>query len=329
MTAITVMLIQLEPTFAQGASFTYQGRLNDAGQAANGSYNLAFTLFSTNNSGSPIGSTITNNAVGVTNGLFTIALDFGTGIFTGTNLWLQISVETNGGSSFTTLSPRQKLTPTPYSIFANTASDLSGTLPTAQLSGTLPATQLSGTLPSSALSGTYSSAVNFNNAANTFKGDGSGLSGITVVGTPTNHYLCAYATTTQTALGYFTTIAFNNVVVASGWTIGSGGYAFTAPATGLYLVQYQAQVTTSSSSFTMSMRATLNSSTEISGSQAAATIASSGQSMVISKMFLLQVSAGDTVSLQFAGSSSGFGSIAPAGQGTVKPTANLTITQIK
>lgn len=323
------MFILVASASAQGTAFTYQGRLNVAGNPASGNFDLTFLLFNTNSGGSSVAGPITNYAVAVSDGLFTTTVNFGVAVFTGASNWLQIAARTNGVGAFTTLAPRQQLTPTPYAIFANTASNLIGTLSAAQLSGAIPASQLSGTLPSSALSGTYAGAVNFNNAANTFKGDGSGLNGVTVAGTPTNHYLFAYATATQTAVSSFTTIAFNNVAVAGGWTMGAGGFTFTSPATGLYLVQYQAQVTTSSSSFTMSMRATLNSSTEITGSQAAATIASSGQSVVISKMFLQQISAGDTVSLQFAGSSSGFGSIAPAGQGTVKPTANLTIARIK
>ena len=53
-------------------------------------------------------------------------IDFGAGVFTGETNWLQIGVATNGVSSFTLLTPRQQLTPTPYAIFANTASNLSG-----------------------------------------------------------------------------------------------------------------------------------------------------------------------------------------------------------
>jgi hypothetical protein len=158
---------------AQGTAFTYQGRLNSSGSPANGNYDFTFTLF--NNSGTnsgQIGSTLTNLDVGVTNGLFTLALDFG-GVFTGNATWLAIGVRTNGSTNFTGLSPSQQLTPTPYAVFANTASNLSGTLPSAQLTGPLPSTQISGT---------YSDAVNFSNSANSFtgvfSGNGSGLTNI-------------------------------------------------------------------------------------------------------------------------------------------------------
>ena len=106
----------------------------------------------------------------VTNGLFTVSLNFGPGIFSGANYWLQIAVRTNGAGSFTTLSPRQPLLPVPYAIFANTASNLLGSLPSAQLSGTVPSAQITGV---------YSGNVNFNNFANNFTGvfigDGAAL----------------------------------------------------------------------------------------------------------------------------------------------------------
>jgi hypothetical protein len=160
---------------AQGTAFTYQGRLNNGGNPASGNYDLTFALYgSTNQAGPVIAGPITNSAVAVTNGLFTTLLNFGSGVFAGNNYWLGVGVRTNGGTTFTPLLPFQPLTPTPYAIFANTASNLSGTLPAAQLSGALPATQLSGTLPSAQISGTYSQTVTFNNGANNFAGTFSG-----------------------------------------------------------------------------------------------------------------------------------------------------------
>jgi trimeric autotransporter adhesin len=54
----------------------------------------------------------------VTNGLFTVTLDFGSGVFDGSARWLDIAVRTNGGTTFTALAPRQALTPTPYALHA-------------------------------------------------------------------------------------------------------------------------------------------------------------------------------------------------------------------
>ena len=58
------------------------------------------------------------NALDVSNGLFTVTLDFGSGIFTGADRWLEINVRTNGGGAFTTLSPRQRITTVPYAYEA-------------------------------------------------------------------------------------------------------------------------------------------------------------------------------------------------------------------
>jgi len=72
---------------------------------------------------------VVTNGVAVTNGLFTVQMDFGAGVWNGQINWLEIAVETNTGNSFSTLSPRQQITPTPYAIFATTSGNLSGTLP--------------------------------------------------------------------------------------------------------------------------------------------------------------------------------------------------------
>ena len=111
---------------AQGTAFTYQGRLNDGSTPANGSYDLVFTLYTTNTAGVAIAGPATNSAVAVTNGLFTTLIDFGPTVFTGDSNWLEIAVRTNGGSSFTTLVPRQPVTPVPYAITAESANNLAG-----------------------------------------------------------------------------------------------------------------------------------------------------------------------------------------------------------
>ncbi len=111
---------------AQGTAFTYQGRLNDGVNPAGGIYGLRFTIFdSTNLPGTVVAGPLTNAAVAVSNGLFTVALDFGA-VFNGAARWLEIGVRPGGSSSdFTTLAPRQPVSPTPYAMFATTA----GTVP--------------------------------------------------------------------------------------------------------------------------------------------------------------------------------------------------------
>src|SRR6476469_517750 len=95
---------------AQTTTFTYQGRLTDQGAAANGSYDLQFTLQDAAVNGNAIGSPVRVAPLVVANGLFTTPLDFGASAFTGADRWLEISVRTNGSAlGYTTLTPRQKI----------------------------------------------------------------------------------------------------------------------------------------------------------------------------------------------------------------------------
>jgi hypothetical protein len=101
-----------------GTAFTYQGQLTESGNPASGNYDLTFTLFDSSPGGVLIAGPLTNTAVTVSNGLFTTTLDFGGGVFGGDARWLEIAVRTNGGGTFTTLSPCQPLTPSPYALYA-------------------------------------------------------------------------------------------------------------------------------------------------------------------------------------------------------------------
>ena len=108
-----------------GTVFTYQGRLIDANDAADGLYDFQFELYS-----DPclsllvykVGPTITIDNLDVVDGYFTVELDFGPwGTFTGDARWLQIAVAPDGMSDppvYTVLNPRQKITPTPYALYA-------------------------------------------------------------------------------------------------------------------------------------------------------------------------------------------------------------------
>src|SRR5690242_7998512 len=140
-----------QAAFAQGTAFTYQGQLRANNASTSGTYDLTFTLFGTNTAGVAIAGPLINSPVNISNGLFTVILDFGNQ-FNGNSRWLEIGVRTNGGGAFSTLEPRKPLTPTPYAIMTGSASNFLGTLPAAQLSGT------------------YSNQVLFNNGANVFDG---------------------------------------------------------------------------------------------------------------------------------------------------------------
>src|SRR5512138_445531 len=107
---------------AQSTCFTYQGRLTDSATLANANYDFQFALFDSLASGAQVGSTQTISNVSVNGGIFTVSLDFGAGAFPGANRWLQIAARLSGTQTFTTLSPRQPITSTPYSVRSLNAS---------------------------------------------------------------------------------------------------------------------------------------------------------------------------------------------------------------
>jgi hypothetical protein len=96
---------------------------------------VQFTLFSVSSGGSAIAGPVVQAAIGVTNGLFTTTVDFGS-VFNGATNWLELAVRTNGAGSFSpALTPRQQLTPTPYAVYAEkaNAAGLTGTVAAANL----------------------------------------------------------------------------------------------------------------------------------------------------------------------------------------------------
>jgi hypothetical protein len=117
--------------FGQSTALVYQGRLSDGANPANGSYDTRFALFDAGTNGNQIGGTLTNPATAVSNGVFTVTLDFGAVPFDGSSRFLEIAARTNGGGAFSILSPRQQITPTPYALYSangGTATNFSGAL---------------------------------------------------------------------------------------------------------------------------------------------------------------------------------------------------------
>lgn len=100
------------------ASFTYQGRLTDGSTLPTGSYDFTFKVYDALTSGTQVGSAVALSAVGVTNGVFTVALDFGDGVFTGANRWLEMSARTAGTGTLEVFTPRQPITSVPYALYA-------------------------------------------------------------------------------------------------------------------------------------------------------------------------------------------------------------------
>ncbi len=104
----------------QTTGFSYQGRLQDKGIPASGTFDVRARLFDAGNGGSQTGPTVTNEAVVVSGGLFAMQLDFGAGIFSGEPRFLELAVRPTGSDTFTLLNPRQPLTPAPYALYAMT-----------------------------------------------------------------------------------------------------------------------------------------------------------------------------------------------------------------
>src|SRR5260370_33953678 len=95
--ATLLLLAGTRFVIAQGTAFTYQGRLSTNGNPANGAYDLQFSLYNAATSGTLIGGPLSLVDVPVTNGLFTVLLDFGASVFTGQPVCLQIGVPARAG----------------------------------------------------------------------------------------------------------------------------------------------------------------------------------------------------------------------------------------
>jgi hypothetical protein len=101
-----------------GTSFTYQGQLSLNGSAANASADFRFRLYDAATAGTQIGSQISVPGLSLANGLFTVNLDFGVNPYTpNAARYLEIDVRSPAAQGvYTTLTPRQALTPTPFSL---------------------------------------------------------------------------------------------------------------------------------------------------------------------------------------------------------------------
>ena len=118
-TAFCFFTVHVSIALGQGATaFTYQGHLLNNGANVNGTNGLIFTLYPAITGGAAVTTPITNS-VAVSNGLFTVNLDFGAGAFNGGARWLDIAV--SNGTANVELSQRTQVLPTPYATFAATA----------------------------------------------------------------------------------------------------------------------------------------------------------------------------------------------------------------
>jgi len=122
-----VSLVVLPVTaFAQtpiGSAFSYQGQIELGGAAVDENADFEFTLWDDPGTGDPptggnqVGPLVQRYNRPVVDGLFDVMLDFGADAFQDETRWVQIAVRlTSTGGAFTTLTPRQRVLATPFSL---------------------------------------------------------------------------------------------------------------------------------------------------------------------------------------------------------------------
>jgi hypothetical protein len=169
-------------------AFTYQGEIRDAAGLVTGgrTLNIRFRLFDAAAAGVQVGEIF--RTVTPLEGRFTTELDYGAAPtpFAGQARWLEIAVETSPGV-FTTLAGRQALTATPYSQYTLVAGDsvrLNGQAASFYRdasnlnAGTIGDARLPANIARTGANQTFTGNNTFNNAANTFAGNGAALTSL-------------------------------------------------------------------------------------------------------------------------------------------------------
>lgn len=105
---------------------TYQGQLKNNGVPVDGIYDFEFQLFDALNGGLSASGVVAKPNVQVTNGLFTVELDFGGAAFAGQARWLEIKAKADAVGAFSSLTPRQPLNAAPYALYALNAPSAGG-----------------------------------------------------------------------------------------------------------------------------------------------------------------------------------------------------------
>lgn len=117
---MAVVTMLAAPALAQtDTTFTYQGELGKSGSPWSGTADFRIGLYTGATGGGILGSPLTRTNVPVTDGRFNVTLDYGTdfNLFNGIPKWLEIEVRAPAGSgSYVTLTPRQQVTRSPFSI---------------------------------------------------------------------------------------------------------------------------------------------------------------------------------------------------------------------
>lgn len=127
MISVTVLLVgATHASGPSGTAFTYQGQLKQTGAPVNQACDFQYSLWDAESNGAQVGTTLDRPGVSVVHGLFQTLLDFGDAAFDGGLRWLQVSVRCpvwdgmGTEPTFTVLTPRSFIAPSPYAIHALT-----------------------------------------------------------------------------------------------------------------------------------------------------------------------------------------------------------------
>lgn len=98
-------------------TFSYQGRLEQAGLSANGLFDFRVVAFDSVEFGNQVGPVVVLEDVEVLDGLVNLDVDLGSEVFSGERRWVQIEVRAGSSTgTFTTLNPRQEIKAGPYTL---------------------------------------------------------------------------------------------------------------------------------------------------------------------------------------------------------------------
>jgi hypothetical protein len=305
----------------QTGVFTYQGNLMDGATAANGTYNMQFSLYDLSMGGMQQGSTITNTSVSVSNGVFTVQLDFSpaTPFATGADRWLEIAVKKPADPGYTTLAPRQQMTSSPYSIrtlSASAADSLSATCVlcvTDAKINTVAGTKVTGTVANATNATTATTADSLSATCVLCVTDAkiNTVAGTKVTGTVAN----ATNATTATTAGNVT----GTVAIANG---GTGATSAVNARTNLGLGTLATVSPTGTANATTFLRGD-NSWTAVSGGAGAPIFATRATNVIVNSATFVDVI---TINLEANKTYSFEGAVYGQRVGAVSGNANLRVT---